>query len=547
MRLILVLGLVGAVTGCGGAGPKPDAQRVFGQAHLDHVADDSPLVFVVDPAARDPFAEQLRARAEADLETALTRLAEGFGAPTPDDDTGTRALRAIVTRLRDASGPSHWRTMEPFAPRPLVLYFAEHALFARMNLKNTAGLRALIEGVAKEVGTASSIQVDGTRAVIDVDLEAPELDSPHFLAVIAENDVRFALVPAAHVQNAREHLLDRRAPARSVLDSGRMTQLARAEGFAEESVFHVDVPALLAAMDFGTCSADVKRMFSGLEQIVLGTLPRKGPDSIETTGRLRFGPAAMEKVAKLFRPAPALSPASESAAMAMSFGFDVPGIRAYAQEVQAALQATPMTCEALASLSTSIAAADAGVQAASTPFDAVDGFGMELFDLVMTGDKPRVSASLFIGARDTAALLGLVPFAAFAPLAPGLESPTVGGPIVGADFVGEMAFLGRMQLGAGNRGVAVALGDVPASAVEGLRGQPAAPTDGPWMYLVQDLARFQQIQQRITELGGGAESESPFEVLSGLFQTPMSQSIRLVRSGNDLRFESTARLSPAAR
>jgi hypothetical protein len=67
------------------------------------------------------------------------------------------------------------------------------------------------------------------------------------------------------------------------------------------------------------------------------------------------------------------------------------------------------------------------------------------------------------------------------------------------------------------------------------------------MYLVQDLARFQQIQQRITELGGGAETESPFEVLSGLFQTPMSQSMRLVRSGNDLRFESTARLSPAAR
>jgi hypothetical protein len=38
-RITAIFGLVGAVTGCGGAGPKPDAQRVFGQETLERFTD----------------------------------------------------------------------------------------------------------------------------------------------------------------------------------------------------------------------------------------------------------------------------------------------------------------------------------------------------------------------------------------------------------------------------------------------------------------------------------------------------------------------------
>jgi len=541
MRSYLCLGVLAALTACGGAQPAPTAPRVFGAKHLDHIPDDAPFVVVSDPAQPSAFFARQRALAAADFDTLLQRI---VAAPPPaaDATAGERALRGLARRLADAQAPTHWRALGLFEPAPVALYFAEHALVARLDIKQPAGLRALVEGASADAGIPLRVSQEGEFTVLELALSVPELDTPHVLLAVGPRDARVGVTTSARVAALREHLLDRRDPARSLLDTGRLAQLARAEGLGEESVVSVDVPAVIASLDLGSCQADIARFFDGLTHIYAGT--QSTQDGATSVTKLRFSPAAMTTLASVMRPSPRFSPAGDASLYAVSLGFDLAGLRGYVQSVANALKAKPLTCEPLVSLNQSLA--DLPPQAlAPTPFDGLDGLAVEVHHIDIKAS--RFAGALLVGTRDPKALLTLVPFGLAAGFAPGLQTPEVGAPPQHVPLVGNLEALGMLHLGAGPRGVAMGIGSLPPGAFEGLLAQPVTSADEPWVRLAVDSAAARLLAAGQEETAGeGSDAALSVSVLRGLFQTSLTQRVAVERRGDDLVVVSNMQASPEA-
>ena len=531
MQKLFVCGVFAALTACGGAQPAPTTPRVFGATHLDHIPDDAPFVVVSDPAEPSAFFARQRALVAADFDALLQRI---VAAPplAADATPAERALRGLAQRLADAKAPTHWRALGLFEPTPLALYSAEHALVARLDIKQPAGLRALVEGASADAGIPLRASQEGEFAVLDLELRVPELDMPHVLVVIGPRDARLGVTTSARVDALREHLLDRRDPARSLLDTGRLAQLSRAEGLGEESVLSVDVPAVIEGLDLGACQADVARFFDGLTHIYAGAQGTQ--DGATAITKLRFSPAAMTTLASVMRPSPRLSPAGDASLYAFSLGFDLAGLRGYAQSVADALKAKPLTCEPLVGLNESLNALP--VQALTpTPLDGLDGLAVELHHIDIKASK--FVGALMVGARDPKALLTLVPFGLAAGFAPGLQTPEVGGPVQHVPLVGQLETLGTLHLGAGPRGVALGVGALPQGAFEGLLAQPVTGADEPWIRLVVDSAAA-----RLMSAGQEDTAAEGSDTALGLSKTRMV----VERRGDDLVIVSSTQGAPEA-
>jgi len=540
MRPHLRWAALAVLSACGGAQPAPSTPRVLGATHLDHIPDDTPFVVVSEPSPRSTFFARQRERAAADFDTLLQRVVAAPAA-SADAAPAERALRGLARRLTDAQAPTHWRTIGLFEPSPMALYVAHHALIARFVVKQPEGLRALVDGLAADAGIPLQISQEGGLTLLDLAFGHPQLGSPHVLVVLGAGSARIGVTPGAHLEQLRAHLLDLDGPTRSLLDTGRLARLAQAEGLGDESVLVMDVPALVAGLDLGACQADVARLVDGLTHIYSGV--RGGADGATSTTRLRFSPAAMATLSSVLRPAPRLSPAGDASLYAASIGFDLAGLQAHLRSVSDALKVKPLTCGPLVELNELLTTLPTAALS-PTPFDGVDGFAVELHTLDVKAS--RFAGAAFLGARDPAALLALVPFGLAAGFAPGLQTPEVGGPVQHVPLVGNLASLGTLHLGAGPRGVALGLGTLPAGTFDALVAQPAGESGAPWARVVIDSAATRSLTAGEAPASDEAGAVFGLELLRGVFEMSSQQRVVVERRGDDVVFAVETRAAPDA-
>ncbi|GLQ46983.1 hypothetical protein GCM10007862_20340 [Dyella lipolytica] len=453
-------------------------------APLAFVPADTPYVLanldVLDNDTRQAIFAQVDAEMPAQVAQMKTQ-ADQLAANDPD----------MAKYLRTVAGEFDGKTAEQVVqdtgidPKGRAAFYGSGlSPVLRIELADAKAFSSFVAKIQNDYGKKFDAITLGTQSYQRYVATASHLQV--IIAVVGKQAV-LALLPEDAPQPMLRQVLGLDRPAKSVQDTDRLTDLAKAKGYAPWAVGLVDFTRLLPLVSGGqdplsqallkaraesesaktgepvqnlmqvppSCQADANRIAARMPQMSVGytTLDDKHRD-------MRFDVSLASDIATAFNglkiELPGLG-SDPTAPFELSLALPMPQLRAFWGAQADAVAAKPFTCPMLANLNDSFNSLGETVQKAAVP-PIGDLLGLHVvLDNYTTnpgGGMPKVSGRLLIGTNNPAGLLAMAQVTS--PLIAGVKLTDDGKPVVlPAQITNALGEQGWAAMGAKSLGVAI--------------------------------------------------------------------------------------------
>jgi hypothetical protein len=453
-------------------------------APLAFVPADTPYVLANLDVLNDDTRQAILSQVDAEMPAQVVQMkaqADQLAATDPD----------MAKYLRTVAGEFDGKTAEQLMQETGIDPKGHAALFGlglapvlRIELADAKAFDGFVAKMQNDYGKKFDVATLGTQNYQRYIATASHLQV--IIAVVGKQAV-LALLPEDAPQPMLRQVLGLDRPAKSVQDTDRLTDLAKAKGYAPWAVGLVDFTRLLPLVSGGqdplsqallktraesesaktgepvanlmqvppSCQTDANRIAARIPQMSMGytTLDDKHRD-------MRFDVSLASDIVSAFNglkiELPGLG-SDPTAPFELSLALPMPQLRAFWGAQADAVAAKPFTCPMLDNLNDSFSSLGETVQKAAVP-PIGDLLGLHValdnYTTNPSGGMPKFSGRLLIGTNNPAGLLAMAQVTS--PLIAGVKLTDNGNPVVlPAQITNALGEQGWAAMGAKSLGVAV--------------------------------------------------------------------------------------------
>ncbi|MDX1570202.1 MAG: hypothetical protein R3200_06930 [Xanthomonadales bacterium] len=500
---------------------------------IQYIPADTPYVAANQEPIPEAVMDKMWSSAEPVLTFAQTQLAEGLKkleGKTLDDDE--RVLQAVLRELDGKLSRSGLNSIG-LDFRYFAVYTDGVLPTVRISLSDGNAFQAALDRIEAASGSEFIAQEAAGQRFYDIGddtvriLVSPQVDQ--LIITLTPTDIR---------QTGVDAITGVSRPERDV--SERLSQVNQAYGLLPSGTVIIDAVALFDRM-IDENSPAARSLFAELQTRMTPTCHSEIRDLLETAPRLVSGntvlstsemeqlmvlelePGLASDLQAIVTPMRGLVPMDQGS-MYFAFAMNVMEMKRIAAERTAARVVQPFQCEKFANLNDQLQRSQARLAQPLPPFVGnLKGLRVLVEDFELAGGQPKASGMAMVGMDNPQLILGMAQ--AFVPELAQLQIDMDGTPVA----VPESLVQGQAEnphIAMMPHGIAFSVGSGQERELQAFleAEPPIAPV--PLVAFSYDVARLQELQQRMLDQSSAYTSLSPEEEQSRQAVADMQQALR---------------------